>query len=159
MPVEIDERHVHHTIRGMLRGIKSASLRDDLYQEAWLAVLEAAAAHDEHPEWGSWRNTAYRVSRWAILNGRRRRRERPLCEALARDARRMPSIDARLDAPVYLASLDETDRQVIAMRFRDDMTLKEIGSRMGITGEAARLRLKRILDQLRFRLAPKFERQ
>lgn len=145
----IDELHIHHTILGLLRGIKSASLRENLYQEAWLAVMEAAAVHGEHPEWGSWRNTAYRVARWAVLNGFRQHRDRPLCEALARDVRRTPSVDARLDAPVYLAALDEQDRAIIDMRFRDDLTLEEIGERLGITGEAVRLRLDKALGTMR----------
>jgi RNA polymerase sigma factor (sigma-70 family) len=59
-------------------------------------------------------------------------------------------------APVLdeaLNELEDTDRQVILLRFFEQKSMRELGSRFGISEDAAKMRVSRAMDKLRTRFA------
>jgi RNA polymerase sigma-70 factor (ECF subfamily) len=56
---------------------------------------------------------------------------------------------ADLDLAAALATLDDTDRTVVALRYAAGLTSDEIGRVIGMTGGGVRARLARLLDRLR----------
>src|SRR5262249_45041387 len=59
-----------------------------------------------------------------------------------------PVLDEALDG------LSEDDRQVILLRFFDQRTMADLGRVLGITENAAKMRVSRALDRLRGQLGP-----
>jgi RNA polymerase sigma factor (sigma-70 family) len=57
-----------------------------------------------------------------------------------------------LDLAAALATLDDTDRTVVALRYAGGLTSDEIGRVIGMTGGGVRARLARLLDRLRTEL-------
>ncbi len=149
MPPEINEHDITAMI-GRLIWNQTQDRREDLIQAAWLAVLQAAAAYDEHPEWGSWWGTATRVARWSVLTSLGRKRHGGLAgeENLPERHKQLESV--HMDVETLLARLPEQDHEIILMRFRDGLSSKEIGAKIGMTGEAVRLRIRKSLKHMRF---------
>jgi RNA polymerase sigma-70 factor (ECF subfamily) len=56
---------------------------------------------------------------------------------------------ADLDLAAALATLDDTDRTIVALRYAAGLTSDEIGRAIGMTGGGVRARLARLLDRLR----------
>lgn len=56
---------------------------------------------------------------------------------------------ADLDLAAALATLDDTDRTLVALRYAAGLTSDEIGRVVGMTGGGVRARLARLLDRLR----------
>lgn len=92
---------------------------------------------------------------------RRRVREIPMPESPADGPE--PSASSRtgsdpgervrdLDLAAALATLDDTDRTVVALRYAAGLTSDEIGRLIGMTGGGVRARLARLLDRLRMEL-------
>jgi len=52
-----------------------------------------------------------------------------------------------LDAAIR--KLPETEQKIISMKYQDKLTYEEIGRRLGLSGEAARKRLSRAIQELR----------
>ena len=89
---------------------------------------------------------------------RRRVREIPMPEGPADGpepfASRGPGSDpagriADLDLATALATLDDPDRTLVALRYAAGLTSDEIGRLIGMTGGGVRARLARLLDRLR----------
>src|SRR5881296_90918 len=52
-----------------------------------------------------------------------------------------------------LHELNESDREAVVLRFLEDRTLREVGARLGLKENAARMRVARALEKLRALLA------
>jgi hypothetical protein len=48
-----------------------------------------------------------------------------------------------------LHELKEADREAVVLRFLEDRSLREVGARLGLTDNAARMRVERALEKLR----------
>jgi RNA polymerase sigma-B factor len=75
-----------------------------------------------------------------------------LGDLLPRDDDDNAASEARLLLAPVMATLDERDRQILAMRFHDGLTQREIAERIGVTQMQVSRLLTRILGQLRHRV-------
>lgn len=140
-------RMVYSVAMGIL---KDADLADDATQSVFLILLGKAHELRRHGTLAGWLYvTAARTAR------AHRRSE------LARKAREMAYVTAsvpanRLDRPDVTAALDRlhpTDREALLLRFVAQCTFEEIGGRLNVSANAARMRVDRSLSKLRERLA------
>lgn len=138
------------------------SAREDLYQELVLYVLERLDADRFDPHKGSLGTWLYRVAWCRCVDLKRRSlgrsQPRPSGDAEGLPDRVDPQPDpgqladeAELGDLVRraLVMLDEEEQDLLELRFLEECTLGEISSRLGISHEQCKYRIKRASTALR----------
>jgi RNA polymerase sigma-70 factor (ECF subfamily) len=134
-------------------------LADDVVQDAWAQALAQPPRLGSAP--GGLRAWLATVVRNSVRMHHRSARRRAAREALAAAARETvaPSGAERLAGQQRLLaavqSLPAADRDVILLRYFDELPPRAIAQRLGTTSASVRSRLSRALATLRSRLAPK----
>lgn len=150
-------RHQDRLFRYLLRLLGDRSLAEDIFQQAWLQTAERIRRYDVARPFGPWLVT---LARNLALDHLRRQQpssldeaEEPVAPAGASDPlewamarQRSEHVDAALGA---LAPLD---REVLTLRFEDELTLPELAATLRVPLPTAKARLYRALERLRGRL-------
>ncbi len=134
------------------------ALAEDLSQAVFTELARKGPRLLGHPSLAGWLYTTvrHRAANLRRAEQHRRRREeeaQTMNELLSEDSpseawqRVRPALD---DA---LHELKEADRAVVVLRFLEDRTLREVGARLGLNENAARMRVDRALEKLRGLLA------
>lgn len=139
---EIIERYnprLRYYLRQMLR---EASHADDVLQEVWLAVFRKIARLSDPSAFAAW---LYRIARSkASLSWRRERRERGAVEVDVADCAAEEVTFSRDEAEQIhagLAQLEPEQREVLVLRFIEDMSYEEIARITGCPVGTVRSRL------------------
>jgi RNA polymerase sigma factor (sigma-70 family) len=160
---EHSETHFTELVHEHLNLVYSAALREtnadralaeDLSQAVFTELGRKAARLLGHPSLAAW---LYRTVRHLAANSRRAEQHRRLREQEAQSVNELLSEDSPNEAwqrirPVLddaLHELKQTDREAVVLRFLEDRTLREVGARLGLNENAARMRVDRALDKLR----------
>lgn len=133
------------------------SRAQDVAQEVFVDLARKAAALARHPALAAWLHTTTRYTAAGVRRGEHRRQQRH------EEVRNMHEIESsgpseprweRLQPVIddALASLKEADREAVLLRFFAEKTHAEIGSRLGLAEDAARMRVERALEKLRAQL-------
>ncbi len=134
--------------------VRDHELAQDVVQETWLTAL-TRPPRDTSSEAGvrAWLGrVAHNVVRMHIRSeSRRRRREAAVARPESTDDR-VEQITVQRNLADSVLALDPPDREVVVMRFFDNLPPREIAKRLGTTGPAVRSRLTRALGKLRARL-------
>jgi RNA polymerase sigma-70 factor (ECF subfamily) len=151
-------RHQDRLFRYLLRLVGDEAVAEDTFQQTWLQVTERISRYDGTRPFGPW---LFTVARNLALDHLRRRQPAslddvaepaapgggdadPLAQAVARQQ------SARLaDAVARLAPLD---REVLSLRFEEDLALPELAQTLNVPVPTAKARLYRALARLRGRL-------
>ena len=156
---ELVRRHLHLVYFAALRRVGGDThLAEDIAQGVFTALARRAASLTDHPSLDGWlytttRNVAVQAQR---TERRRQAREQEvytmqgISSELHSEAdweRLRPVIDDAMDA------LSELDREAILLRFFADRPFAEVGEKLAISENAARMRAERALDKLRALLA------
>ncbi len=150
-------RHQARLFRYLLRLVGDESLAEDTFQQAWLQVAERIGRYDASRPFAPW---LFTVARNLALDHLRRQRSEslddvdepaaprsasdPLERALARQQ------TARMAAA--LTELAPLDREVLSLRFEEELLLPELAAKLGVPLPTAKARLYRALTRLRERL-------
>ena len=134
-----------------------AHLAKDVTQGVYLALACRADSLKRHTVLAGWLHTTTRfVATKAVrTQARWQRREREAnFMTISRDAEPAweelrPVIDEALH------ELDEKDRTALLLRFFNGRSLAEVGATIGLSENAARMRVERALEKLRSRLVPR----
>ncbi|MEM7263898.1 MAG: RNA polymerase sigma factor, partial [Planctomycetota bacterium] len=151
--MEVDRLLDHHgALRSLARSlVLDDATADDVVQEAWLAALKARDV--ETPE--SWmpsvvRNLAKRTFRELA---RRRKREGAVAAPEAATAESsIEALESQRRVIDAVLALDSAQRDVIVLRYFEELSAAEIGRRLDVPAATVRTRLKRGLAALRERL-------
>jgi RNA polymerase sigma factor (sigma-70 family) len=149
------------TYGAWMRRLAAALLRgeadgQDVVQDTWETMLRRPPPHAG--SFGGWlaRVVGNRARNQARESARRRRREAAVAATQDSDAPSAEQIANVLEAQrtvgSLMASLDPARRQVIYLRFYEDLPLIEIARRLGQPAGTVRWRLKSALDELRAQL-------
>ena len=151
---ELAGRHVDWIYSAALRITGSAALAEDVTQGVLLALAQKAGALRRHPALGAWLFRATRFGAQTALRGERRRK---VHEGAAMAMRTLETggdagaewaeVLPRLDGAI--AGLAAGEREVILLRFYQQLTQMEVGRQLGISEEAARKRVDRAVGRLR----------
>jgi RNA polymerase sigma-70 factor (ECF subfamily) len=151
-------RHQDRLLRYLLRLAGDEAVAEDLFQQTWLQVAERIGRYDRSRPFAPW---LFAVARNLALDHLRRRRSESLDEQPEPRAPVTPDADpfasavarqqgARLaEAVAWLAPLD---REVLSLRFEEDLALPELADRLAVPLPTAKARLYRALTRLRERL-------
>ena len=154
-------------VREHLNAVYSAALREtggdgaqaeDVSQAVFTELARKGPRLLGHPCLAAWLYTSVRrfAANWRRAERHRRRREQEaqsMNELLAEDS---PNEVWQRIGPVLddaLHQLRETDRAALVLRFLEARSLSEVGVRLGLNENAARMRVDRALDKLRGLLA------
>jgi RNA polymerase sigma-70 factor (ECF subfamily) len=131
--------------------LRSPAEVEDAAQEALLRVWRSARTPEEVERPVAWlrriaRNEALR------LRARERRRDEVPGEAALREraaSGRETPIPERLAVVELMASLSPADRQLVWLRYVEDLTQARVARRLGIPEGTVKVRLHRVRDRLR----------
>jgi RNA polymerase sigma-70 factor (ECF subfamily) len=143
-----DDRFVRALLR---RFVSDPNAVDDLAQETWMAVLRQAASGGFLGR--AWLSTVARNFALQTLRGDQRRlvREARAAQDGTVEADGEVRCDEELRGRVLAAveALEDRYREVVRLRYFEDLLPCQIADRMGLPVETVRTRLKRGLAQVR----------
>ena len=154
---ELVQRHIDLVYSAALREAHGeASFAEDITQAVFVELAKKASSLVRHLALAGWLYTCVRrmTANKRRSEDRRQRREQEaqtMCEL--HDP--MPDLDWRKLRPVLdeaMHELKEADREAILLRYFEQRPLGEIGARLGVSENTARMRVDRALEKLRVHL-------
>ena len=154
------ERYQHRLYRYLLRLVSEPSTAEDLFQQTWMRVLERIKSYDPRRNFEGW---LFAIAHNMAIDHLRRRRPESLDEPTLSGethSERTPSKDpgaleqllsSEKAALVVeaVADLPVPFREVLALRFEEEMKLEEIADALDIPLGTVKTRLHRALKALR----------
>src|SRR5437762_7752980 len=156
---EIVSRHIDLVYSAALRQVNGdAHLAQDVAQTVFADLARKAASLAHRPILTGWLYTSAHFAAAKAVRTERRRHTREeeaqLMNPLLCDP--APDLDWEKLRPVLDAAmleLNETDREAVLLRYFDNRPHAEIAGRLGLSENAARMRVDRALEKLRTLLA------
>ncbi|HEX3728172.1 MAG TPA: sigma-70 family RNA polymerase sigma factor [Opitutaceae bacterium] len=150
--VELVRRHLHLVYRAALRRTRGDSHRaEDVAQAVFAALAQRAGVLSRHPRLVGWLYTTTQYIASAQLRGeaRRSRREGEAAMMAAESADAKVWEDAAPQLDEALQGLGQVDREAILLHFFEGKAFAEVGERLRMKEDAARMRVNRALEKLR----------
>lgn len=156
----IVSRYQHRLYRYLLRLVREPAAADDLFQQTWMRVMEKIGRYDARRNFESW---LFSVAHNLAVDSWRAHRGESLDEAgesgeTPADLLRTgdpDALDRLLDfergaaLAACLQTLPVIHREVLTLRFEEDMKLEEIAEVAGVPLSTVKSRLRRALEGLR----------
>jgi len=156
-------RYQHRLYRYLLRLVREPAAADDLFQQTWLRVMEKIGRYDARRNFESW---LFSVAHNLAIDAWRGKRgesldhgadagdsSEPACERLRAgdpDAlERLLDFERGAMLAACMHELPAIHREVLTLRFEEEMKLEEIAEVAGIPLSTVKSRLKRALEGLR----------
>ena len=162
---ELITRYQNRLYRYLLRIVRQPAEAEDLFQQTWLRVVEKIRSFDASRNFDAW---LFTLARNLAIDHLRRIRPESLDEPLANSwhsetvADRISSKDTPLDHALAaerrteireaMAGLPMIYREVLTLRFEDEMKIEEIAQVTAVPVSTVKSRLRRSLEQLRYAL-------
>jgi len=160
---ELIARYQNRLYRYLLRIVRQPAEADDLFQQTWLKVVEKIGAFDAGRNFDAW---LFTLARNLAIDHLRRVRPQSLDEPLGdsrHDETMADRIPSRDDSPLEqalaaerrtsigdaMAALPLIYREVLTLRFEEEMKIEDIAQVTAVPLSTAKSRLRRALDQLR----------
>lgn len=149
---ELVQRRIGLVYSVALRRTRSPQRAEDVAQTVFADLARKAAVLSRRPALAGWLYRSAHFAAATLMRGERNRTAREteaqLMHEITRDddseqdwEKTRPLLDE------VLSELDERDRDALLLRFFDDRTFAEIGRRLEVTENAARMRVERALDK------------
>ena len=159
-------RYQHRLYRYLTRLVSDPAIAEDLFQQTWLRVIEKVRSYDPSRNFDSW---LFAIAHNLVIDYYRQRKPRSLDESDTGDAGQFLAVEPdalelflQRERSTMLAGtvqgLPVIYREVLALRFDEDMKLEDIAHVLSIPVSTVKSRLHRALENLRHRLEGKFLR-
>ncbi len=156
-------RYQNRLYRYLQRLVREPAVAEDLFQQTWLRVVQNIRSLDPGRNFEAW---LFRIAHNLAIDHLRRHRMESLDEPLPSgeaagtllSAAAPGALERLLDKErrqllaATLAELPAIQREVLTLRFEEEMKLEEIAEVLDIPLSTAKSRLKRALDGLRLKL-------
>jgi RNA polymerase sigma-70 factor (ECF subfamily) len=161
------ERYQNRLYRYLLRFVRDPAIAEDLFQQTWLRVVEKIRRYDPRRSFEAW---LFSVARHLAIDHLRRYRPESLDEPLPSGESREQQLAAAgpsaLDYVLAreragrlaeaLAELPAIYRDVLTLRFEEEMKLEEIAEVQQAPLSTVKTRLRRAMESLRRNLETQF---
>jgi RNA polymerase sigma-70 factor (ECF subfamily) len=151
--VGLMDRHQARLLRYLLRLLGNEAVAEDVFQQTWVRVAERIGRYDAARPFAPW---LLAVARNLALDQLRARQAEGLDEAdepaAAADSDPLARAVAGQRAQRLsdaLASLGPLDREVLCLRFEEELALGDLAQALGVPLPTAKARLYRALGRLR----------
>jgi RNA polymerase sigma factor (sigma-70 family) len=155
---ELVQRYIGIVYHAAVRQVGGDAHRGaDIAQAVFSVLAVKAGGLRNHPSLAGWLHTTTRLTALRTIRAERRRQAREaeahMMNEISRDSgspdweRLRPVIDE------VLTELNEQDREAILLRFFADLPFADIGRRLALSENTARMRVERALEKLRVRLS------
>jgi RNA polymerase sigma factor (sigma-70 family) len=150
------QRHLPVIYAAALRQTGDAHSAEEISLSAFTLLARKAGSLTNHPALGGWlyTTTGHLAARWRRSEGRRQRREQE-AHAMKETEVNPDELTAENLRPMVddlVLALPERDRVAVLLRFFESRTYAEVGQQLGLTENAARMRVDRALELLRTQL-------
>ena len=146
------QRHVNLVYSSALRSIGNAHAAEEITQAVFIILARKAKGFSKKIVLSGWLYQTTRLTAGNFLRGEIRRQQREQ-EAYMQSTLNEPDADAWPQiAPLLDGALDklgEADRNAIVLRFLENKSLREVGTALGASEDAAKMRVNRALEKLR----------
>jgi len=158
------ETYQHRLLRYLLYLTSSRELAEDLFQETWMRVLERGSQYNGKAKFETW---LFAIARHLVIDTSRKKSCASL-DALQEQSNGDRPFEVRSDIPspfeqlsgneegylvaTALAQLDALHREVLVLRFHEEMSLEEIASVVGAPLSTVKSRLYRGLAAMKPRI-------
>ncbi len=163
---ELMEQYKHRLYRYLLRLVSQPNTAEDLFQQTWLRVMERIHKYDPRRSFEGW---LFAVAHNLAIDYLRRRQPESLDEptttgeprselAQSADAGALEALLSRERADIVVeavAVLPVSFREVLSLRFEEEMKLEEIAAVLSLPIGTVKTRLHRALKALRQSLVKK----
>lgn len=160
---ELIARYQNRLYRYLLRLVRQPAEAEDLFQQTWLRLAERIRHYDSNRSFEAW---LFTLARNLAIDHLRRIRPDSLDEPISGDpqgetaAARLASSAPSVTEGIFeqersgrlagaLETLPVVYREVLTLRFEEEMKLEEIAQVLGAPLSTVKSRLRRSLDQLR----------
>jgi len=160
---ELIGRYQHRLYRFLVRMVSDPATAEDLFQQTWVRLMEKIGSYDTRRNFEAW---LFAIARNLAIDHLRRRRGISLDER--DDAGQAPvdrlsaggrnALEQLLDferGALLAAAIEELPaihREVLTLRFEEEMTLEQIAEVAGVPLSTVKSRLHRALESLRARI-------
>jgi RNA polymerase sigma factor (sigma-70 family) len=154
---ELVKRHVNLIYSAALRQVGGdAHLAQDVAQTVFTDLARKAASLTRRETITGWLYTSTHFAAAKVARGESRRRDRE--ERFMREPIHdtSPSADWENLRPILdsaMQGLKETDREAVLLRYFENRPYAEVGAKLGVNENTARMRVERALEKLRVLLA------
>jgi RNA polymerase sigma factor (sigma-70 family) len=151
---ELVERHLNLVYSAALRQVNGdAHLAQDVAQSVFADLARKAAPLSRHAVLTGWLYTSTHFAATKAVRAEQRRHAREQEAHLMRELLHDDAPEPHWNqlAPVLDAAMQEikeSDREVILLRYFENRSLAEIGSKLGLSENAARMRVERAVEKL-----------
>src|SRR6185295_10551324 len=152
---EIVRRHLDLVHSAALRQVRSPQLAEEVAQSTFIKLARQAQQLSPDTILTAW---LYQVTRRTAIDVVRREARRQLREQIATEMNAMNAtladwthIEPLLDEAMH--ALDENDRAAVLLRYFENKSLRQVGTTLGTSENAAQKRLSRAVERLREFLA------
>jgi RNA polymerase sigma factor (sigma-70 family) len=146
------QRHIGLVYHSALRRVGGSHAAEDITQQVFTTLARKAAQLGKHEALAGWLHTTGRYEAHRFLRAERRRVVREQEAAMLDDVHGgNPSHDWARLRPVIDGALDELsgkDRDAVLMRYFTNESYAAIGDQLGVSENAARMRVDRALEKL-----------
>ncbi|MDB6037337.1 MAG: polymerase sigma factor, sigma-70 family, partial [Verrucomicrobiales bacterium] len=156
---ELVERHINLVHSAALReSLGDVSRAEDITQAVFVELARQANRLVAHPALSGWLYTCVRRMTANVRRSEQRRQRREqesftMSKILEPDPLDTLWQEVRPELDNVMHELAEKDRTAVVLRYFEGRTLKEVGLALGLTENAARMRLERSLEKLRLLLS------
>jgi RNA polymerase sigma-70 factor (ECF subfamily) len=160
---ELINRYQHRLYRFLVRLVRDPATAEDLFQQTWVRIIEKIGSYDSRRNFEAW---LFAIARNLAIDHLRRMREVSLdvaddsgqapVDRLISDRRDVLGQLLEFERGALLAStiqeLPAIHREILTLRFEEDMKLEQIAEVAGIPLSTVKSRLHRALESLRRRI-------